>query len=205
MSAANTDISILSSALNLLGESSIDTLEGDTDAQRVCAQLYPVRKRSLISEYEWSFSKKKVKLARLVLMPISGWRYQFAMPTDRVGDVFALYQSAGVSSRVVTDYAMQSGNLLSNATELWLDYQFDTHENELPPYFVMLLTYALASDLAMPITEQASLADYWHVRAFGSPSENNRGGYFRTAVGIDSRGRPSSFIVADDLIEVRNG
>jgi hypothetical protein len=195
--------SICSSALNLLGEASIASLEEDSDTARVCAQLYDTTKHTLISEYDWSFSKTKVKLARLVASPTSRWRHQFAMPTDRVSDVFALLPSSAVGAYTVQDFEMQGNSLLSNATELWLDYQYDVPEGSLPRYFVRLLEFELASLFAMPITEQPALAAHWREVARGTPSENGRGGYFRTAVNVDARGRPSRSLNSDELIQVR--
>jgi hypothetical protein len=205
MSSGDSKISICSSALNLLGEAAIASLTEDTDAARACAQLYDNRKWSLLSAYPWSFSKKKVQLARLVAAPVSRWRYQFQLPTDRVGDVFALFQTDAVGAWPITNFDVQGAMVLHDHTELWIDYQYNVLESNMPAYFVLLLEYALASDLAMPVTHEATMAEYWHVRAFGSPSENNRGGQFRVATGIDGRGRPAPVIEATDLIDVRHG
>lgn len=195
--------SICSSALNLLGEAAIASLEEDTDAARSCAQLYDNIKWALLAAYPWSFSKKKTRLPRLVAAPTSVWRYQFTLPTDRVGDVFALFPTDDVGGRALKNFDVQGGVVLYNDTELWIDYQYNVGESAMPPYFVQLLIYALAADLAMPITEQLTTAQYWREVAFGSPSENNRGGHFRVATGIDSRGRPPPIIESDDLIETR--
>ena len=201
--SANTKVSICSSALNLLGEAAISAMDEDSDAARACAQLYDNLKYSLISEYEWSFSKKKVKLSRLVAAPTSVWRYQFAMPEDRVGDVFALFPTASVGAHSLTSFEIHGSRLLSNNTELWLDYQYNVPEADLPPHFVQLFIYVLAADLCMPITHEATMMGAWREVARGSPSENGRGGYFRTATGIDSRGRPMKSLNSDELVIVR--
>lgn len=201
--SANTQVSICSSALALLGEAGIAEIDEDTDAARSCAQLYDNLKFSLIAEYEWSFSKKKIRLSRLLSTPTSVWRYQFAMPEDRVGDVFALYQSSSVGAYPVKAFEIQGAKLLSNLPELWLDYQFNVPEADLPPYFVQLFIYVLAADLCMPITHEATMMEAWRTVARGTPSENGRGGYFRTATNIDSRGRPAKSIDSDELIQVR--
>jgi len=198
-----TKVSICSSALNLLGEASIASLEEDTDTARTCAQLYDNLKWALIAAYPWSFSKKKTQLARDVAAPTSRWRYQFALPVDRVGDVFALLPSAGVPGYTLTDFEIHGNHLLSNHSELWLDYQYDRPEADLPPHFVQLFIYAMAADLCMPITHDTTMMPMWRTVAYGTPSENNRGGYFRTATSIDSRGRPAPSINSDDLIIAR--
>jgi hypothetical protein len=203
---AHTKVSICSSALNLLGEREIASLEEDTDAARICAQLYDTVKWALLSEFDWSFSKKKVQLPRIVEAPLSAWRYQFQLPPDRIADVFALFTSAGTYERPFTFFEIHGSRLLANEPALWLDYQYNVAEADMPPYFVRLFTYDLAADFAMPVTEQRETGAYWHEVARGSPSENGRGGYFRVAANADSRGRPSNkAILADDLVAVRMG
>lgn len=198
-----TVVGICSSALNLIGEAAIASLDDETDAARVCAQLYDNTKWALISEYEWTFSKKKVALARLAEAPLTRWRYQFQMPTDRVSDVFALLPSSYVGASGTTDYEMQGARVLTDHSALWLDYQFNVQEADLPPYFVRLLEFELASIFAIPITEQATVAAHWREVSRGTPSENGRGGYFRTATNIDARGRPSKAIDTPELLIAR--
>jgi hypothetical protein len=201
--AGETDISICSSALILLGQPAIASFTEDSDAARTCAQLYPTQKAALLAAYPWAFSKKKVQLARLVAVPISGWSYQYTMPTDRVGEAFAVFNSASVGARPILDFDVQGGRLLANHAELWLDYQYNVTEADMPAHFVQLLVFVLASIFAEPVTEVTAKSAYWHTVAYGNPEENMRGGYFRTAVGIDGRGRPNQAINTDELLNVR--
>ena len=55
----------------------------------------------------------------------------------------------------------------------------------------------------MPITDQVEKAQYWQSVAVGSPSENGRGGYMRTAINIDAQGTPVNTIKDFALIAVR--
>jgi hypothetical protein len=73
----------------------------------------------------------------------------------------------------------------------------------MPAHFRQLLIYAMAFNLAVPVTEQDTKAAFWKETAFGSPSENMRGGFFRTAANIDSRGKPNENMNFDSLITVR--
>lgn len=200
-----TKVSICNSALALLGQSAIAAFEDDSDAARTCSQLYDNLKWSLLAQFDGSFSKKKVALSRLVTAPLTRWRYQYTMPTDRVGDVYAAFPSDQVGVEPTTEYDVQNGKLLTNYSAMWLDYHYNVLESTMPPYFVQLLIYVLAGNFAMPITEQATLAEHWHTVAYGSPSENLRGGYFRVAKNIDSAGRPPQQVDSDILLAVRPG
>lgn len=201
--ASETKVSICSSALVLLGQPAIAALTEDSDAARTCAQLYDNLKATLVAAHPWNFSKKKVQLVQSVTAPISGWTYQYAMPTDRVGDTYAAFPSEGVGVRPTTAFDVQGSNLLTDHEEIWLDYQYNTPESLLPQHFVQLLIYVLASNFAEPVTEVTSKAEYWHVIAYGTPQEAMRGGFFRVAVGIDGRGKPNQVMDTNELIDVR--
>ena len=86
---------------------------------------------------------------------------------------------------------------------VFIDYQETVSESKMPVYFVHLLRNALAGELGIVITDQASKADYFRAIAYGSPGENGRGGLFREAVNIDSRGRLPQIIEDYALIQVR--
>lgn len=201
--ASETKVSICSSALILLGQPAIASLTEDSDAARTCAQLYDNMKRLLLAAHPWNFSKKKVALTQSLPVPISGWTYKYAMPTDRVGEAFAVFPTSAVGAHPITDFDVQGGYLLTNQPTIYLDYQYEVPESLLPAHFVQLLIFALASIFAEPVTEVTAKAEYWHVIAFGTASEAMRGGYFRVAVGIDGRGRPNQAIDTSELIAVR--
>jgi hypothetical protein len=200
---SDTNVSLCSSALNLLGESAIASFTEDSDKARTCAQLYQNIKDSLIAMYPWSFSRKKVQLARLTSTPISRWKYEYTMPTDRVGDAYAVFPSDAIDTAPTTNYDVQGGKLLSNYGEIWIDYQYSATEVNMPAHFKQLLIYVLAFNYAGTVTEMDTKAAFWKETAFGSPSENMRGGFFRTAANTDSRGRPNEAMSSDDFIAVR--
>jgi hypothetical protein len=200
---SDTNVSLCSSALNLLGESAIASFTEDSDKARTCAQLYQNIKDSLIAMYPWSFSRKKVQLARLTSTPVSRWTYEYTMPTDRVGDAYAVFASDAIDTPPTTYYDVQGGKLLTNYSEIWLDYQYSAPEATMPAHFKQLFIYVLAFNYAGTVTEMDTKAAFWKETAFGSPSENMRGGFFRTAANTDSRGRPNEAMISDDFIAVR--
>ena len=66
-----------------------------------------------------------------------------------------------------------------------------------------VLKYQMAWHLAEPITDQVSKTDYWKTVALGTPGDNNRGGYMRTAMNIDGQGNTPQMIEDYSLIAVR--
>jgi hypothetical protein len=203
MAAGDTGVSICSDALLMLGAKAISSFNDGTDESSVCDRLYPDVRDSTLVMYPWSFSVKKVKLARLITTPNSVWSYEFQLPGDRLGNPRAVYQSATPGSPVQKDWEIQGDKLLTNLDTIYIDYQYSVGEFAMPQYFVQLLKYMMAWHLALPITEQSDRAQYWQQIAVGAIGENGRGGYIRTAMNIDGQGQPSRIIEDFTLIAVR--
>ena len=204
MAAGDTGISICSDALIMLGAKAISSFNDGTDESSTCDRLYPDIRDSLLVQYPWSFTMKKVKLARLVTIPNSVWRYEYQLPGDRLTSPRAVYNRGNPGSPVQKDWEIQGDKLLTNLDEVFIDYQYQTPEFAMPQYFVQLLKYHMAWHLAMPITEQMDKAQYWQGISVGGGGENGRGGYFRTAANIDGQNQPTRVNEDYSLIAVRN-
>ena len=203
MAAGDTGISICSDALILLGAKAISSFNDGTDESNTCDRLYPDVRDSLLTQYPWSFTLKKAKLARLLTTPTSVWKYEYQLPGDRLSNIRSVRDSANPNSNLEKDWEIQGDKLLTNLQTVYVDYQYQTPEYAMPQYFVQLLKYMMAWHLAMPITEQIDRAQYWQSVAVGSANDNGRGGYFRTAANIDGQGQATPVIEDYSLIAVR--
>lgn len=203
MAAGDTGITICSDALLMLGAKAISSFNDGTDESSVCDRLYPDIRDSTLMMYPWSFSFKKIQLARLVTAPGSVWRYAYQLPGDRLGNPRAVYDTAAVGGVPRKEWEIQGDQLLTNLESVFIDYQYSVGEFAMPQYFVQLLKYQVAWHIAEPITEQNDKAGFWRRMALGEPSENGRGGYFRQATQID--GANNAVKVIDDytLIQAR--
>jgi hypothetical protein len=204
MAAGDTAVSICSDALILLGAKPISSFNDATDEANTSDRLYPDIRDALLTQYPWSFTLKKTQISRLITAPTSAWKYQYQLPGDRLSSVRSVRASASPNAPVYKDWEIQGDRLLTNLDAVFIDYQFQTPEFAMPPYFVQLLKYHLAWHLAMPITEQIDRAQYWQGVAVGGPGENGRGGYLRTAMNIDGQGQAMQVIEDFTLVAVRN-
>jgi hypothetical protein len=196
MASGDSALSICSDALIMLGARPISSFNDGTDEANV------VRDQALIT-YPWSFSFKKVQLARLTAAPINEWKYQYQLPGDGIGPPRRIYNSASTNIVPISAYELMGDKLLTNEEKIYAEYQYSTPEYAMPTYFVQLLKYLIAWHMALPITDQVEKAQYWQSVAVGSPAENGRGGYMRTAMNIDGQGQPVQTIEDYSLIAVR--
>lgn len=203
MASGDSALSICSDALLMLGAKPISSFTEGTDEASVCDRLYADIRDQALMVYPWSFSFKKTQLAQLVTTPTNEYKYEYQMPSDRLGAPRAVYASNAVGANTIIDYRIMGSKLLTNEEVIYVDYQYYVPETEMPVWFIQLLKYLLAWHIAMPITDQTEKASYWQTVAVGTPGENGRGGYMRTAMNIDGQNQPVNSIKDFSLISVR--
>ena len=188
MAVGDTDVSICSHALLLLGASSITSFDDGTAGSGAASKIYPKVKSTTLGMYPWTFTLTKTQLGQLSQSPTNVWKYAYALPSQMVTGVPRhVFPSNGTGIDVIKEFEIQ-GNV---------------KEPSMPEYFVQLLVYQMAWHLAEPITDQQSKAEYWRQVALGPVIESGRGGYFRTATAIDSSGQSTTVIGDYLLTEVR--
>jgi len=203
MASGDIKLTICSDAMILLGAASISSFSEGTDEAQIADRLYDDIRDTLLMQYPYSWSIKKVKLAQLVDAPVNEWKYQYALPGDMLGNPKAMFITSGVGGSPVNDFEIYGTAVYTNFEEVWIDYQFRPEPGFFPPYFVNLLKHALAAAFAEPITDQIQKADYYHRLAYGSPAENMRDGLSRVSMNIDGVDRPNQNIMDFPLTEVR--
>lgn len=203
MASGDTALVVCSDALILIGAAPISSFTEGTDAANTCDRIYTDIRDQAIQSYPWAFSFKKSQLARLTTAPVNEFKYNYQLPGDRLGPPRRVFNTDSTNASPIQAYRIIGDKLMSNEQTIWVDYQYSVPEYDLPIYFIQLLKYLMAWHLCVPITDQIEKAVYWERVAVGSPGENNRGGYFRTAMNIDGQGQPTSAIEDFSLIAAR--
>jgi hypothetical protein len=204
MASNDTDITICSDALVLLGAQPITSLTDGSDPADVCNRLYPDLKNHLLTVYPWSWSLKKVQLSKNATDPVNEWDNAFDLPNDIIGSVIAVFDSSssGIRPRRY-GWEIYGTQLFTNLDTIYIDYQATVVEASMPEYFIRFLRVALAAEIAIPITDQATKSDYFRAQAYGSPGESGRGGLLREAMNIDGRGQGTQIVEDYSLIQAR--
>jgi len=205
MAINDTDVSICSHALTLLGENTISSFGDGSTQAGICEALYPDVRAMMLSMYAWSFSIKKGDLAQSATAPINEWTYAYPMPSDSLTGVpRAVFVSSAVGAHpVVGGWELYQKEIQTDFSTITIDYQAIPLEAEMPSYFVQLLKYAMAWHLAEPVTDQITKAQHWERIAIGIPSEAGRGGAFRQAATVDGQGSSTQFISDFPIIDAR--
>tara|TARA_X000001382_G_scaffold127491_2_gene115450 strand:- start:5047 stop:5667 length:621 start_codon:yes stop_codon:yes gene_type:complete len=205
MASGDTKLSICSDSLIMLGAAPLSSFSEGTDAAQVCDRLYDDILETILAMYPWTFSYKKVQLARLTDTPVNEWKYNYQLPSDSIGSgVRALFTTESAGARPVNDgWEILEDKLLTDYETVYVDYQFRPSEAVLPTYFIQLIKYWMAWHIAEPVTDQITKGEYYKTLAVGAPSENNRGGAFRQAAIINGQNQPNQVIEDFDLISVR--
>ena len=204
MAAGDTDESICSEALILLGQTSITSFDDGTAGAGAASKIYPKVKSSTLGMYPWTFTLAKTQLAQLSDAPTNVWQYAYSLPAQMLTGVpRSVYNSGNVGAAVVKEFEIQGNDLLTDYSTIYVDYQQSINEQAMPHYFVKLLTYQMAWHLAIPITDQSTMMETYRTIALGPLSESGRGGFFRTATSIDSAGQSTTIIGDYLLTEVR--
>ena len=158
-------VNICNSALNLLGASTIAALTDDTKNARLCNQRYePVRNR-VFRSHAWNCLHKRVQLAQNSTAPVVEYDHAYALPSDCLR-VLKIHNGTTDSIKTALDYKLEGRNIVTNEGTVYIIYiAIDTDPNNYDTYLQESISHQLAADLAYAVTNNATLADKYMVRA----------------------------------------
>lgn len=153
--ASVSAVSICSNALLELGARPINDFDEATDHARLCSNLYPLVRDSLLRQHPWNCATKRVILSPSATKPAFGWANQFVLPGDHLRTL-----SVGNENQPPTNYAVEGGSILANTDALYLRYIWrNDNEASWDPGLLIVLQAQLLARLAYPVTTSTSLRD----------------------------------------------
>jgi len=158
-------VDMCNSALNLLGASTISALTDDSKNARLCNQRYePVRNR-VFRSHAWNCLHKRVQLAQNTTAPVVEYSFAYALPSDCLR-VLKVHNGVTDSIQSAIDYKLEGKNIVTNEGTIFIIYIAQvTDPNEYDTYLQESISHQLAADLAYAVTNNATLADKYMVRA----------------------------------------
>ncbi len=202
-----TNVSIASQALLLLRAETIGSFSEDSNESEICNTMYEEHIKSLLSIYPWTFATKKRQLNQDTTDPIGEYTYSHIIPAEALL-IWALFNSDQVGANPVRDYDIYNADatsrrIYSNYDTLYADYVIYPNESMWPSYFTQFAINSLAGILAIPVTGNADLAQYYTTQAYGTANSNRKGGLFGVAAAMDSKQKRNEYIVSSPIIEAR--
>ena len=141
-------VNIIKDAGLLLGEPELQSLNDDTQFVRTANRRFEQLLEDSLTKGEWRFAVKKATLSRLVAAPLNEGTYAYQLPSD--------YLLAVAPWPRRTNFAIHGDTLYTNASALALDYLYKCEPSDLPAYFALLMTYRVAMECSVGVTELAS-------------------------------------------------
>jgi hypothetical protein len=200
-------LKIINEALGRLGSSPIFALDEDTDRARTCMLVYDTEINAMFGQHRWNFAQRTVKLDRQQETPNNGWKFAFALPGERIGLPVRVLDNPRHPDHPLREFAAEGDRIYAQREEIYATFVMRVDPKNWLPMFRRCAVTALASALAMPISEDRNTKETYFVDAFGTPSEGGRGGLLGRAIDEDVRGSPgpAPAYASDPLTEARFG
>lgn len=141
-------IDLISNALILIGDVSINNLTGKERRKNVARNLYDNIVQNELTKHRWGFARRKGQLSLISTAPIVEWDSAYQLPADLLV-LIKLYPSI--------DYQVYQDQVYCNYNQsLYCDYIYNVDESQWPVYFSKMIEYALARDFATSIRDSSS-------------------------------------------------
>lgn len=178
-------IGLISNALILLGENGTNSLTDARYGVTVGANMFESIYESELQSNRWRFAMTKGTLTQLLAVPANQWARAFQLPADML---------IPVGMWPPQPYEIYGDTIYTNATSVTLDYLFKPEVSEVPAYFALLMTYALARNMSKSVTESDATAAKW---------EREYTRQRAIALFADAQGRPAQTIFDSPFTQVR--
>jgi len=159
-----SEVSICNMALQKLGNEAITALSEDSKRARACNLYYDINRDAILAAFPWNGCVKRARLARLAEEPEWGFSYKYQLPADCLRVLRAFDdESAGEDDTYEITYQVESRELLTDATEVYVKY---IKREEDPNKYSPLLIEAMACRLAVQLVYNLAASTTLREQAF---------------------------------------
>lgn len=200
---STTKVDIASQALGLLRADPISSFTQGTNEADIVNLHYNTFVLDMFSRYPWSFALEKKQATQDSITPVNEYKYRYHMPSG-MQKLYKVYDSGSTGARPIpTGWDRIGAFIYSNHEKIYVEGTYYIDEGSWPGYFITFAAHALAAYIAMPVTDDESIAEKWQRIAYGLPSEGEKGGKFQVAAGIDAQQQPPEEITNFEIIDAR--
>lgn len=193
------ELAIVNAACARVGEAPLQGLDQEVDAGQSAALLYDAVLELNLDIYKFSFAKQIRQLSRDALgVALAGYTNVFHMPAERVGNPLYVTDAPTDPDRRFSRYAIVGTQIHADPDPLYAMILYRAPPQNWTGTFKMLQITALAAKFAISLCHDRALADDLQREAYGTPSDDMRGGLMRTAINADSFTSPPRPAARDD-------
>jgi hypothetical protein len=171
--------------LILCGEKPLTSLTDDRYGATVGVNLFELIYEAELQSNRWRFAMAKKACSLVDETPLNEWQYSYQIPTDCLLPI-GIYP--------IEPYEIYGDKIYTNATSVTLEQMTKPAITDVPAYFGLLMTYALAVNMIKPITE----SDRAQAAMYNAYNKQRA-----TAMYADAQSRPARPIARSPFTDVR--
>ena len=196
MTTLLTPIDIVNAACSAIGEEPLQSFDDDSPIAQAALLAYDDIVDFNLSLTPFSWAKTIQPLSRLASPPLTDFKFVYDLPAGMSGPPLRVMDSLRNADRPFTAYALVNGQVHADAEALWAEIRFRPSPHLWPAAFKSATISAIAARLAMAFASDDKFKAIHDQEAYGTPSENFRGGKMRAAIYDDARATPPKALAA---------
>lgn len=186
-----TPTDIINAACSLIGEDPIQDFSDETQGGQAANAIYDMTVDFNLSLTPFSFAERMVQCSQISdAAPFTGYKFRYDVPGDWLGPPLFVTDSATDPYRRYTAYLLSEQQIHCDADILFVMQRFRPEPHLWSASFRSATINAVAAQLALALASDTKMGDYYNSLAYGTPSENFRGGQMRIAIYEDARATP---------------
>jgi len=153
------ELDVIKQALRNIGANDITSRTDGSHNADVVDDIYDDVRDNLLRAHPWNFATKRAQLTQDATAPTFEFDYAYDLPADWLRTISVHNNDAGLGTFLHRMEQIDGTNaIVTSATEVYLRYVHQVSDTTLmPPDFRVALEFALARDLAIPLTGSRSL------------------------------------------------
>lgn len=187
-----TAVDIVNAACARIGAEPIQSFDDETDIAQAALLQYEETvdfNLSLSTFSSWAMEVRPLS-RNSGATPLSGWTYVYDIPGPRLGPPVWLSDDITDPDRRTVRFTLVGNQVHADDETLHAFVKFRPDPERWPPAFRAATIAALAARFAISFASDRALAQQLQEEAYGTPSENHRGGKMRAAISEDSFATP---------------
>lgn len=191
---ADDKIKLINRALARLGSAPLGGPAEETPKARSANAIYDDLVDFCFGLHDWTWARRTVALDKETVDPatpiVNGWLYRYDLPDNRLSEPLKVLANPTDPDRPLRRFALEEGKLYADANPVWATFIWRVDPIAWAPVFKTAFLTGLAAGLAIPVAQNTTLQKLYHELAFGTASQDFRGGLIGKAISRDVHGHP---------------